>query len=185
MSEEIEYPSKERERAKVNVKVSAEVNTYLHDLYNQIQYEFCEQYEDEIKHLQQKVEQLEEENDKLKHKLNDIAFGDDSELALRFLRKIDYVDFDEKRKVYINKHNNEPFIWEDEQEKDYYLKDEELNEYTQQLEYKLEQLENIIKEAIEYINNEIFKRTILVGVGTKKYTRNILDNILNILNKGE
>ena len=61
MSEEIEYPSKERERAKVNVKVSAEVNTYLHDLYNQIQYEFCEKYEDEIKHLQQKVEQLEKE----------------------------------------------------------------------------------------------------------------------------
>lgn len=59
MSEEIEYPSKERERAKVNVKVSAEVNTYLHDLYNQIQYEFCEQYEDEIKDLQQKVKQLE------------------------------------------------------------------------------------------------------------------------------
>ena len=59
MSEEIEYPSKERERAKVNVKVSAEVNTYLHDLYNQIQYEFCEQYEDEIKDLQHKVEQLE------------------------------------------------------------------------------------------------------------------------------
>lgn len=59
MSEEIEYPSKERERAKVNVKVSAEVNTYLHDLYNQIQYEFCEQYEDEIKDLQKKVEQLE------------------------------------------------------------------------------------------------------------------------------
>lgn len=59
MSEEIEYPSKERERAKINVKVSAEVNTYLHDLYNQIQYEFCEQYEDEIKELQQKVEQLE------------------------------------------------------------------------------------------------------------------------------
>ena len=52
-------------------------------------------------------------------------------------------------------------------------------------EKKIEQLENIRKEAIEYINNEIFKRTILVGVGTKKYTRNILDNILNILNKGE
>lgn len=141
-------------------------------------------FKDYIKDLQQKVEQLEKENDKLKHKLNDIAFGDDSELALRFLRKIDYVDFDEKRKVYINKHNNEPFIWKDEREKDYYLKDEELNEYTQQLEYKVEQLESIRKQAIEYINNEIFKRTILVGVGTKKYTRNILDNILNILNKG-
>lgn len=51
-------------------------------------------------------------------------------------------------------------------------------------EKRLEQLESIRKEVIEYINNEIFKRTILVGVGTKKYTRNILDNILNILNKG-
>ena len=38
------------------------------------------------------------------------------------------------------------------------------------------------EKAIEYINHEIFKRTILVGVGTKKYTRNILDNVLNILN---
>ena len=59
MSEEIKYPSEERERAKSYIRVSAEVRTYLHDLYNQIQYEFCEQYEDEIKHLQQKVEQLE------------------------------------------------------------------------------------------------------------------------------
>ena len=40
------------------------------------------------------------------------------------------------------------------------------------------------KKAIEYINHEIFKRTILVGVSTKKYTRNILDNVLNIL-KGD
>ena len=38
------------------------------------------------------------------------------------------------------------------------------------------------EKAIEYINHENFKRTILVGVGTKKYTRNILDNVLNILN---
>lgn len=59
MSEEIKYPSKERERAKSYIRVSAEVKTYLHDLYNQIQYEFCEQYEDEIKCLQQRVEQLE------------------------------------------------------------------------------------------------------------------------------
>lgn len=57
--------------------------------------------------------------------------------------------------------------------------------YYEDLQQKVEQLENIRKEAIEYINNEIFKRTILVGVGTKKYTRNILDNILNILNKGD
>ena len=37
------------------------------------------------------------------------------------------------------------------------------------------------EKAIEYINHENFKRTILVGVSTKKYTRNILDNVLNIL----
>ena len=42
-------------------------------------------------------------------------------------------------------------------------------------------LQKRIDKAIEYINHENFKRTILVGVGTKKYTRNILDNILNIL----
>ena len=59
MNEEMEYPSEERERTKSYIRVSAEVRTYLNDLYNQIQYEFCEQYEDEIKYLQQKVEQLE------------------------------------------------------------------------------------------------------------------------------
>ena len=128
----------------------------------------------ELSEILKYVEQLEKENDKLKHKLNDIAFGDDSELALRFLRKIDYVGFDEKRKVYINKHNNEPFIWEDEQEKDYYLKDEELNEYTQQLEYKVEQLENIRKEAIEYLKE----------FGFYGYNKNWQD-LLNILNKGD
>ena len=37
------------------------------------------------------------------------------------------------------------------------------------------------EKATEYINHENFKRTILVGVSTKKYTRNILDNVLNIL----
>ncbi len=58
-------------------------------------------------------------------------------------------------------------------------------DYIEHLQQKVEQLENIRKEVIEYINNEIFKRTILVGVGTKKYTRNILNNILNILNKGD
>jgi len=78
MSEEIEYPSKERERAKVNVKVSAEVNTYLHDLYNQIQYEFCEQYEDEIKDLQQKVEQLENIRKEAIEYINHTTIGADS-----------------------------------------------------------------------------------------------------------
>ena len=139
-------------------------------------------YED----LQQKVEQLEKENDKLKHKLNDIAFGDDSELALRFLRRIGYVGFDEKRKVYINKHNNEPFIWEDEREKDYYLKDEELNEYTQQLEYKVEQLENIRKEAIEYVYKHIQEYDV-DGTFTNLDEFDFIASpqlLLNILNKG-
>ena len=154
--------------------------------------DFMELYDiPSYKDLQQKVEQLEKENDKLnkelgifqrendllKHKLNDIAFGDDSELALRFLRRIGYVGFDEKRKVYINKHNNEPFIWEDEREKDYYLKDEELNEYTQQLEYKVEQLENIKKEAIDYINNNNHIDGCLI-----KWE---VADLLNILNKGD
>lgn len=143
--------------------------------YDKIKNSLNEQIED----LQQKVKQLEKENDKLKHKLNDIAFGDDSELALRFLRRIGYVGFDEKRKVYINKHNNEPFIWKDEQEKDYYLKDEELNEYTQQLEYKVEQLENIRKEAIELIKKYQRKDEFLNL--NEWQTR----DLLNILNKGD
>jgi len=69
---------------------------------------------------------------------------------------------------------------------------EELPEKTRNIFYAImkiaderDELKNIINEAIEYINHEIFKRTILVGVGTKKYTRNILDNILNILKKGD
>ena len=138
-----------------------------------------------IKHLQQKVEQLEKENDKLKHKLNDIAFGDDSELALRFLRRIGYVGFDEKRKVYINKHNNEPFLWKDEQEKDYYLKDEELNEYTQQLEYKVEQLENIRKEATEFMKENCDIITTYKGwIIRSELTTTGLGKLFKILNKG-
>lgn len=102
---------------------------------------------EEIDRLNKELGIFQRENDLLKHKLNDIAFGDDSELALRFLRRIGYVGFDEKRKVYINKHNNEPFLWKNEQEKDYYLKDEELNDYTHQLEYKVDRLNNIINRA--------------------------------------
>lgn len=106
---------------------------------------------EEITRLNKELGIFQRENDLLKHKLNYIAFGDDSELALRFLRRIGYVDFDEERKVYINKHNNEPFLWKEEQEKDYYLKDEELNEYTQQLEYKVDRLNNIIKIMENYL----------------------------------
>ena len=92
------------------------------------------EYEDKLWCEDCLIERLYKENEGLKKKLNWIAFGDDPELALRYLRKIGYVDFDEKRQVYINKHNNEPFLLKDEQEKDYYIKDEELNDYTKQLE---------------------------------------------------
>ena len=106
----------------------------------------------------EEIRQLKKENDSLKQKLNWIAFGDDSELALRYLRKIGYVDFDEERKVYINKHNNEPFLLKDEQEKAYYIKDNELNEYTEQLEYKIKTINNLCKkqkEVIDKLNNKI------------------------------
>ena len=93
------------------------------------------------------------ENQKLKQKLNWIAFGDDAELALRYLRKIGYVDFDEERKVYINKHNNEPFLLDDEEEKAYYIKDEELNEYTEQLEYQNKELKKQVEVGEEQYND--------------------------------
>ena len=108
----------------------------------------------EEKKKDKEIERLQKENVILKHRLNDIVFddaNDDVELGARFLRKIGYVDFDEERKVYINKHNKEPFWQEDEREKGYYIPDEELNEYTEQLENKLQQKENIIKEVREYI----------------------------------
>ena len=130
--------------------------------------------------LERENRELNKENQELKQKLNWVAFGDDPELSLRYLRKIGYVDFDEERKVYINKHNNEPFLLKDEQEKSYYLKDEELNEYTTQLEYKIKELKKQLtkedglikdlsfavddlekhykthqKKFIEYLENEI------------------------------
>lgn len=98
MSEEIEYPSKERERAKVNVKVSAEVNTYLHDLYNQIQYEFCEQYEDEIKDLQKEIDRLNKEYERIynencklreNHNINDITLLDENERLNNIINELE------------------------------------------------------------------------------------------------
>ena len=136
MSEEIEYPSKERERAKVNVKVSAEVNTYLHDLYNQIQYEFCEQYEDEIKDLQQKVEQLEKEVNEYQKELE----------------KADSI--------------TQSCIFQGKQESKISFRNC-LN--------RLEQLENIRKEAIEYVKNDSY----FDGSGI------YANDLLKILNKGD
>ena len=102
-----------------------------------------------------KTEKLEKENEILKHRLNDIIFddaNDDVELGARYLRNIGYIGFDEERKIYLNKHNKEPFWQNDEREKNYYIKDEELNEYTEQLEYKLQQKENKIKQVREYVD---------------------------------
>ena len=101
--------------------------------------------------ISQYIYLLEQEDEKLKQRLNWVAFGDDPELALRYLRKIGYVDFDEERKLYINKHNNEPFDLKDEQEKGYYIKDEELDEYTKQLEYKIKNY----KEVIDKLKSKI------------------------------
>lgn len=117
-----------------------------------------EQLNSLVNSCQEEIRQLKKQNDSLKQKLNWIAFGDDSELALRYLRKIGYVDFDEERKVYINKHNNEPFLLKDEQEKDYYIKDNELNEYTEQLEYQIKelkkQLEDYKKLGFKYLQDK-------------------------------
>lgn len=110
-----------------------------------------EQLNSLVNSCQEEIRQLKKQNDSLKQKLNWIAFGDDSELALRYLRKIGYVDFDEERKVYINKHNNEPFLLKDEQEKDYYIKDNELNEYTEQLEYQIKELKKQLENKYEKV----------------------------------
>lgn len=108
------------------------------------------------------IEKIIKENQELKQKLNWIAFGDDAELALRYLRKIGYVDFDEERKVYINKHNNEPFALDEEEEKAYYIKSEELNEYTEQLEYQNQELKKQVEdisEELELVRCDLHNRT--------------------------
>lgn len=101
-------------------------------------------------------EELIKENNILKHRLNDIVFGDDAELGARYLRKIGYIDFDEEKKLYINKHNNEPFWHEDEKEKDYYIKEEELDEYTKQLEYKYNKQKEVLDKIKEYIKEDMY-----------------------------
>lgn len=102
---------------------------------------------DEIKVLRDYITNLQQENERLKFYLNDVVFDDnniDVELSARYLRKLGYIDFDEERQVYVNKHNNQPFMQEDTKEKSFYIKDDELNDYTKQLENKIE-------KAVEYI----------------------------------
>ena len=53
--------NEEREKAKQNIKVSAEVKTILCDLFNQIQYEIADQYEE-----------FREENERLNNIINEL-----------------------------------------------------------------------------------------------------------------
>ena len=55
--------------------------------------------------------------------------------------------------------------------------------YYEDLQQKVEQLENIRKEAIEYIRHEWFKRE-QVGIAPLDFSYEELQNLLNILNKG-
>lgn len=130
-----------------------------------------------IENMEQEIERLRKENDILKHRLNDVVFGDDYELGARYLRKIGYIDFDEERKVYINKHNNEPFFHKEEKEKDYYIGNEELNEYTEQLEYKLKKKD----KEIERLNKSLDVATEMINNKQKEIVR--LNNIINELEK--
>ena len=60
----------------------------------------------------------------------------------------------------------------------------QLEWYDRTLEEKQKEItkrDKIIKEVRKYIEHENFKRNILVGVSTKKYTRDILNKILKIL----
>lgn len=146
--------------------------------YDNVDYDYFKEWD--LEQAKIEIRRINKENRILKHRLNDIVFddaNDDVELGARFLRKIGYVDFDEERKVYINKHNKEPFWQEDEREKDYYIQDKELNEYTKQLEYKLQQKENIIKEVREFV--ERYLELNLEAFDTK----GLLGKILEILEK--
>lgn len=111
------------------------------------------QFVDEIYKLQQ-------ENKRLKFYLNDVIFSefnDDVELAARYLRKLNYIDFDEENQIYINKHNEEPFCRLDVHEKHFFIEDDEINDYVKQIENEALMLKRIVKEAIDYIKNNTYK----------------------------
>lgn len=109
----------------------------------------CELYNKDADVVNYVISDMEKKINILQHRLNDVVFSDandDVELAARYLRKIGYVGFNEDSKTYINLHNGEIFWENDEREKDYYIKDEELDEYTKQLEHKLKEKNRILKE---------------------------------------
>lgn len=105
------------------------------------------QFVDEIYKLQQ-------ENKRLKFYLNDVIFSefnDNVELAARYLRKLNYIDFDEENQIYINKHNEEPFCRQDAREKHFFIEDDEINDYVKQIENEALMLKRIVKDAIDYL----------------------------------
>lgn len=106
---------------------------------------------DYISKLEEQIENLQNENEELKFWLNDVIFDDNNnvvELPARYLKKLGYIDFDDEKQVYTNKHNNEPFLQKEYKEKVFNLKDDELDDYTKQLEYKF-------KKVIEYCDNNM------------------------------
>ena len=76
------------ERIKVNVKVSSEVNTILHDLFNQIQYEYCEQYEEEIERLNNELQIQIEDNARLNE------YIEEQDNIIKEDKKIEKIDID-------------------------------------------------------------------------------------------
>lgn len=50
--------------------------------------------------------------------------------------------------------------------------------------FKYDGLKERIDKAIEYIEHERFKRKILLGISEKKYTVNILNDVIKILKGG-
>ena len=122
------------------------------------------------------LENLRKENKILKQRLNEVCFGEDPEIALRYLRKIGYVDFDEDKKFYINTHNGYPLWTGNEKEKDYYIKDEELNEYTQKLENDIKGFKKYIEEKIERCTKLINSKDKVKPYGEELH---LLENSLN------
>ena len=127
-------------------------------------------------------QKLQDENTTLKQALNYYAFSSPPnetgiELGLRYLREIGYVGFDDERKVYLNKHNNEPLFCDEEREKSYYVKEEELNEYTKQLEYQLEDWKKKFKEKEQEYNDLL--RYKAINEEQKEDWSNLLDSFRN------
>lgn len=99
---------------------------------------------------------LQKENEHLKYHLNDVVFddfNDNVELAARLLRKLGYIDFDEERKVYVNKHNNQPLMETERREKVFWLKDDELDDYTKQVEENYKDYKSRCEKAKNKINS--------------------------------